>query len=957
MLCLLLFSFAPIAVTYSHLVVLERLDDQLPSIARVDKPFSWSFSPKTFGLSSGEIKYSALSLPGWLSFDPVTLAFHGTPSAKDEGNPKITVKAEDSSSSLSENFTLCVTPYPQPILQKPIPDQFVSSNPSLSSVFVLSPNSALATHNPALRIPPKWSFSIGFEGDTFTSENDLFYEARLQDGSLLPEWMVFNSKAITLNGVVPNGDTMGESTVISLSLHGSDQEGYTALNLPFDLVIASHELSVSVDCLPTINVTADTSFNVSLISPADFSGFLVDGRAIQISEIKDLEIDTSEFNWLKYDQTTRTLSGKPEANPPQPGKDPFLPATITASFNQSVQTKVALAIVPSYFSTSNLPPIQAVQGDNIEFSLVQDYSNATKSDDVKLTAAFEPAECDTWFKFDSSKGWLAGTVPPNFASTHIVVTFTAYSRVTHSTSHASLPISLRTLDQRKSNAGTHPSGLSAATHAKLVLGLGIAFGVVGGFCLIGGVLAAFRRCARVEDTAIGGEEGRNVWSEQDKRWYGLGLDKVRLGSKLRSPQWTERSPRFSSGEKSNYDRDQTRNTHDYGNLGLGLRRVSERSQSNASSPKSKNQSPGVMSKREFITRIKETVRRVSDKAQNRKPSRQRPIIGKPILNIPHLRDAHSTDKEESPIYPSPSNPFDIPGLQSHPGSTIMTNSPSTSTAEHSIPRRRADFAPPRSPAQVHFKEARLSRQFSSSSTGSLVSNTSVNTHAAEAIVQTATKAISIHSGRNSSGIPRQYSIPELPEPLQVAGARPRLVPFTSASRVPVVRTPSTHSIGSRDNNHSTSKRITSQTAKVWGADAEGDESPVGVTRRGSDELALHYMQSLSANQLIHAPPPEPQVPPNSVVRRVVVGEKFKFRVPIPPATAVSSRTRKIEVKLTSGRPLPPFLRADLSGVKAKGSVEFSGIPVPRDLGKAVLGVYTNGGECLVQVVVEVVGRK
>lgn len=966
MLVLLLFVFASLAATHSsRLAVLERLDDQLPLIARVNEPFSWSFSPKTFGPSNGEIKYSVPSLPGWLSFNPATLTFHGTPSAKDEGNPKIIVKAEDSLSSASEDFTLCVTPYPQPTLQKPIPEQFVSSNPSLSSVFILSPNSALATSNPALRVPPKWSFSIGFQGDTFTSENDLFYEARLRDGSLLPEWMIFNSKAITLNGVVPNGNLIAEPTIIPLSLHGSDQEGYTASTLPFDLVVASRELSVSAVSLPTINVTADTFFNISLISPADFSGFLVDGKAIQILEIKNLEIDTSGYSWLKYDQATRTLSGKPEANSFSPDKAPFLPATLTATFNQSIQTKVALAVVPSFFSTSTLPLIQAAQGETIEFNLIQDYSNATNPDDVNMTAAYEPVECGEWFKFDSTMGQLEGVVPATFAVTRITVTFTAYSRVTHSTSHTSLPISLTTSDYQKKAIGTHPSGLSAAAHAKLVLGLGIVFGVIGGLCLIGGLLAAFRRCARVEDTAIGGEEGRNVWSEQDKRWYGLGLDKIRFGREGHSLGWTERSPRFSAGEKSRYgmdlavsgDVDQTRNAYDYGNLGLGLRRVSERSQSNISSPASKSQSPGVMSKREFITRIKETVRNVSDKAQGRKPSRQRPIIGKPILRASHQQAALPVGKDEPLARTSPSNPFDMPGLQSHP-STIMTNSPSTSTAEHSIPRRRADFAPPRSPAQVRFEDARLSRQLSSGSTGSLVSNASARTHAAEAVVQTATKAMSIRSGKSGSGFSHQSLIPELPEPPQAAGTRPRLVPFTSASRVPVARTPSSPSLGSQANSYSPSKRVTSQTAKVWKPNAEGSGSPQSVVTSGSgDELAFRYMQTLGADQPTPTLPPESQVTRKGLLRTVVVGEKFKFRVPIPPAMSSLARKHKIEVKLTSGRPLPPFLRADLSGVKTKGAVEFSGMPVPRDLGGFVLGVYTSDGECLTQVTVEVMGKK
>lgn len=989
---LLCFLVSAVATVSSSLSVLEPLDDQLPLIARVDQPFSWALSPKTFITTNGVLRYTTSSLPGWLLFDPSTLAFHGTPSAKDEGNPEITVTAHDSTSSVSSEFTLCVTPYPAPTLNLPIPTQFHESNPSLSSVFLLAPNSAIATPNPALRAPPGWSFSIGFEGDTFMSANSIFYQARLANGSSLPKWMVFNPKSMTLNGVAPHEDDISCPAIISLNLIASDQEGYSAASLPFDLVIATHELSLSTSSLPTINVTTSTPFNISLTSPVDYSGVLVDGQSIQPSDIVALSIDTSAYGWLTYDSFSRTLSGKPSDDVHTSGPRPLLPVILSTAFNQSIRTNVSLAVVPSYFSVPNLPSLQVPKDGQVHFNLQQYFSNITMEeprDDVSLTSTFDPTEAGDFLAFDPATAQLTGDIPGNFAATHIDITFTAYSHVTHSTSHAALAISVTPSDGKRKGF-SRPSGLSTRAHAKLVLGLGITFGIIAGLCLFGCFLAAMRHCARVGDTALVGEEGRSAWTEKDKKWYGLGLEKLPGENQGRGYGWTERyiSPPDRSrhamdlAEDPFEPTDRARSGPDYGNLGLGLRRVSERSHSNPishaiSSPGNKPRSPGVMSKREFITRIRETVRRVSDKyGSGRRRSPTRPVIGKPIL----LRGRKTQSSHaDAPGFGS-SDPFDDPGPQSHPGSTILSNSPSTSTGERSIPRRRADFAPPRSPPQVHFEDGQLARQESISSSAS---DSSARNHAAEAVVHTASRATSVRSGRSTSGLSRLSDVP------QVAGPRPRLVPFTSATRVPVpLLAPPPLAEGSSEDHHqlvTTTHRVASQSAKICDISVNEEQADVSnqiKSSRSGDELSmgLHYVRTLGADQYaVRNDPSTPTLSTNvrssfsslesshqghtvagDAMRMLVrTGEKFRHRVPLDSASSYTSSrgARDLEMRLRSGGPLPRFLHVDMGGVRRKGAVELYGTPAVSDLGEFDVGVYTSSdGVCVARVVLEVIRR-
>jgi axial budding pattern protein 2 len=84
-----------------------------------------------------------------------------------------------------------------------------------------------------------------------------------------------------------------------------------------------------------------------------------------------------------------------------------------------------------------------------------------------------------------------------------------------------------------------------------------------------------------------------------------------------------------------------------------------------------------------------------------------------------------------------------------------------------------------------------------------------------------------------------------------------------------------------------------------------------------------------------------------------VGERFKFRVPVfpTPGTTVESYV----VKLVSGQALPNFIQPNLSGISAKGILELTGVATFRDLGVFNVGVYTNTGVCVANVVIEVVG--
>ena len=213
--------------------------------------------------------------------------------------------------------------------------------------------------------------------------------------------------------------------------------------------------------------------------------------------------------------------------------------------------------------------------------------------------------------------------------------------------------------------------------------------------------------------------------------------------------------------------------------------------------------------------------------------------------------------------------------------------------------------------------------------------------------------------------------------------RPRLVPFTSSTRVPLPQ--ALISPGVQDGNF-VGKRIASQKAKFCKVDSQNDNLVIdsGMMKPSgtNDELTMgmHYVRSLGADQLeVDGGTVTKSSPTMSNVRSsftslesshvghksgagadmmkvlVRIGEKFKFRVPIPDSYR---QTRGYHVKMTSGQPLPKFLQADPSGINSKGVLELSGIASFKDLGEMMVGIYgERDGVCVATVVIEVVSKR
>jgi axial budding pattern protein 2 len=256
-----------IAAPSASIVLVNPVRSQLPLIARVGSPYSWSISTSTFRIQDGQghntgapIVYNASGLPQWLSFSTSTLSFTGTvPTSALPGTIPITITASASptTDSASDSFDLLISTKTPPQLAIPLARQFYDGNPAISGAFVVNPSSALAPYYTSaipreggsslgLRIPPTLEFSIGLQGATFTPW-PLHYSALLVGGAPLPEWIKYNQRSFTFDGTTPDYVNGSLPEPLEVVIEASDAQGYSAgptARQTFWLTIASRELKM-----------------------------------------------------------------------------------------------------------------------------------------------------------------------------------------------------------------------------------------------------------------------------------------------------------------------------------------------------------------------------------------------------------------------------------------------------------------------------------------------------------------------------------------------------------------------------------------------------------------------------------------------------------------------------------------------------------------------------------------
>ncbi|CBQ70700.1 related to AXL2-required for axial pattern of budding [Sporisorium reilianum SRZ2] len=400
------------ATTQAAVHVDRPVSAQLPNIARYGQPFSWSFAPNTFvdQDATAPLHYNATGLPSWAIFEPATLSISGTPPASpptstrgSRANDTVTLTATNpkTGSTASTPFNLITVNGTGPVVNKQLAQQ-------LPNVTTLGAKSILPSG--AQLLPLGWSFSLGFAGDTFTSDSHRVYlSAALADGSPLPSWMHFD-QTVTLWGLAPT-DVHTAGSFYTVVVTASDVRGYAGVTSSFQMVVSGAQL-VQAAPFPAINATAGQSFQsaLALDSIVDSSGSPVNTSLLRVAA------NTSTIgSWLSFDQDSRTFSGTPPFNLTDSAPVSLtVPVTLANSSNPDVAPVRASAhftVFPSFFSVSSLSNVQVMPGKLFQLEL----GMYIRSSPTPPQLTLDPPSASEWIHFDSSTMLLSGTPPKGFS--------------------------------------------------------------------------------------------------------------------------------------------------------------------------------------------------------------------------------------------------------------------------------------------------------------------------------------------------------------------------------------------------------------------------------------------------------------------------------------------------------------------------------------------------------------
>jgi len=280
-------SFAQAAPT-----LIYPLMDQQPPVGRIGKPFIFQLLPSTFQ-STSNITYTTSALPSWLDFDLPTTVFHGTPSLSDTGQSSVVLTATDDTGSTISNFTLIVTNFSSPNVHARFPTQI--SNPPLR-------NFASASALPGgagVSVPPYWSFSLGFDYDTFRmsyvepTNGNLYFSAHQRDMTTLPSWLQFSNESFTFSGVAPGN---GSYTIVAT---GTDFWGYTGAETSFVIQVGEGD---AVELEKGVNFTDVVTMARSQVDyVVDLSQVTLGGQAIEADQVV-CNVDNAALPWLSFDR-------------------------------------------------------------------------------------------------------------------------------------------------------------------------------------------------------------------------------------------------------------------------------------------------------------------------------------------------------------------------------------------------------------------------------------------------------------------------------------------------------------------------------------------------------------------------------------------------------------------------------------------------------------------------------
>ena len=374
------------------------INSQVPPVARVLKPFNFTFPATTFTVTSPPLIYNLIGTPAWLQLDGGSRTFSGTPGAGDVGAKDFQLVASDGSGSSTMPVTFVVSADPGPGLGVPLAQQ-------LSAFGTLSASQSLVLY-------PSKPFSISFSPGTFTNTNDQTnYYAACANNTPLPSWIYFDAKDLSFSGSTPTFTSPSELPQdFSIELTASDVTGFSGAVATFHIIVSDHVLAFESE---TINI--ESIPGQPLNSSGLGSSLTLDSKPTSSLDLKWIQADTPD--WLFVDSKTLYISGTPPS------------VTATFQFNLSVtdvydDTASTLVVVSTNSSTAlisgKIGAASAIVGTKFSYTF-----DSSLFPVMGTGVTLNLGSAASWLKFDATTLTLQGDVPDDLNTQQIILSLTA----------------------------------------------------------------------------------------------------------------------------------------------------------------------------------------------------------------------------------------------------------------------------------------------------------------------------------------------------------------------------------------------------------------------------------------------------------------------------------------------------------------------------------------------------
>ena len=322
-------------------------------------------------------------LPGWLSFNPQTRTFSGTPSNDDVGMLNVEISAKGKGGSANQRFTLNVIN--------------VNDAPQIGT--------ALANQQGTGGKP--WQYRLPTDAFHDIDKGDvLSLTAALDDGQPLPSWLAFDAATGQFSATLPKEAKTSAYRIAVTATDKAGAQAKQAFNL--DITPPANTAPQAATTIVAQKVNEKSRWQFTLPANAfrdpdgdtlSYTATLADGKALP--------------EWLHFDAARQTFSGTP-------GNDDVgnfsIRVTATDGRGGSAAQNFALEVV----NVNDAPQIgatlanqQGTGGKPWQYRLPANaFRDIDKDDVLTLSAKLDNGQpLPSWLKFDGKTGQFSATLP------------------------------------------------------------------------------------------------------------------------------------------------------------------------------------------------------------------------------------------------------------------------------------------------------------------------------------------------------------------------------------------------------------------------------------------------------------------------------------------------------------------------------------------------------------------